>query len=76
MLPLAQTWTGISNPGAPRSCCDAGHLQGVKPKEMHVSLVPFLEKNTSLFMKVGRLHAMPVHILLLETIIITTTDYH
>jgi hypothetical protein len=27
--------------------------QDVKPKEMHVNLVPFLEKNTSLFMKVS-----------------------
>ncbi len=34
-------------------CCAPAPSQPVNPKEMHVNLVPFLEKNTSLFMKVG-----------------------
>ncbi len=31
-------------------------MQRTPPKNMHVELTPFLEKNTSLFMKVRRTH--------------------
>jgi hypothetical protein len=36
---------------APSRCC----AQHKDPKLMHCELVPFLEKNTSLFMKVGHM---------------------
>ncbi len=39
-------------PVVTRRLTHANRAQAVNPKEMHVNLIPFLEKNTSLFMKV------------------------